>query len=119
MKVDPRGRLERWEERMLARVTAHPVKVRIAENPRFPWQCQSSKGKSVLRPWRKPQPMDELVNIPALGTGFNGATERSIRGGRLDFRSWREDRPQANPRPGVKPGSKRRENSLEQSSGNS
>ena len=54
------------EERMLAQVTAYPVKVWIAENPRFPWQWLSSKGKSVLRSWRKPQPMDKQVNIPAL-----------------------------------------------------
>ena len=38
VKVDPRGRLERMEERMLARVTASRVKFPAAENPRVPQQ---------------------------------------------------------------------------------
>ena len=38
VKVDPRGRLERSQERMLARVTTIPVRTWDAENPRFPQQ---------------------------------------------------------------------------------
>ena len=44
VKSDPRGPVERWEERMQAQVAKMPVKVRHAENPRFPGQRESSLG---------------------------------------------------------------------------
>ncbi|MBT5263119.1 MAG: hypothetical protein HOL80_04485 [Candidatus Magasanikbacteria bacterium] len=43
-KQDPRGPVERWEERMQAQVAKMPVKVWHTENPRFPGQRESSLG---------------------------------------------------------------------------
>ena len=52
----------------------------------------------------------QQVNIPAPPYFFNGATERSMPGGLLDFRSGRKECRKANPPAGVMPDSKRYEN---------
>ena len=46
---------------MLAQVTTIAVRNRYAERLRFPSRCQSGKGESALREWRKPHPMDRRL----------------------------------------------------------
>ena len=49
------------------------------------------------KPMAKAAGDGQQVNIPAPPCNFDGVTERSIRSGLLDFRSWHKDGSLANP----------------------